>query len=107
MKRNYGIPRKPVDPSVKRFFPWALFLVIASALFLGTCDIRAHSADLNISCEDVVKRVGMKPLWLAERQARKQYPDLTEAQIAWGRQCVEDHRRALLANVKQKIEGAF
>ena len=29
MKRNFGFPKPPVDPKVKQFFPWALFLVCA------------------------------------------------------------------------------
>jgi hypothetical protein len=32
MKRNFGLPDKDgVDPKVKRFFPWALFLACALA----------------------------------------------------------------------------
>jgi hypothetical protein len=52
------------------------------------------SAD--ITCDEVVKRIGLKPLWLAERQVRKEFPDITEGQIAWGRKCVMEYRSALL-----------
>lgn len=36
MSRNFGHPRKDdIDPKVKQFFPWALFLVCAGLLGLA------------------------------------------------------------------------
>jgi hypothetical protein len=97
---------KDVDPRIKRLFPWSLFLLVATLFLLASCEMaRAHPDQP--TCDEVVKRVGMKPLWLAERQARKRYPDITEAQIAWGRACVEDHRRAMLKGIADKIKGVF
>jgi hypothetical protein len=98
---------KDVDPKIKRFFPWALFLVLAAMLFLASMVHAEAQTAPNISCEEVVKRVGLKPLWLAERQARKKYPDITDAQIAWGKQCVIDHRKAVVKGIINKLEGAF
>lgn len=98
---------KDVDPSIRRLFPWALYLALAAMFSLGAISL-AHGQDApHITCEEVIKRVGLKPLWLAEREARKKYPDITDTQIAWGKQCVTDHRRALLENVETKIEGVF
>jgi hypothetical protein len=98
-----------IDPGIRRLFPWALFLVLAIMFALGAMVVRAHAQepDPNITCADVVKRVGLKPLWVAERQARKKYPDITEAQIAWGKQCVTDHRRAVVNGIVDEIKGAF
>jgi len=93
------IDLKDVDPSIKRLFPWLLFLLLAAALSLGAITL----ARADISCEEVVTRVGLKPLWLAERIARHEHPELTEAQIAWGRKCVRDYRRA----VRERIENAL
>ena len=100
---------KDVDPNIKRMFPWALFLFLfLAAMFAFGAITLAHAQPApDITCEEVVKRVGMKPLWLAERDARKKYPELTESQIAWGRQCVTDHRRAVVKSLVDKIEGAF
>ena len=99
---------KDVDPKIKRLFPWALFLVLAVVLLLASMVVHAEAQPApDISCEEVVRRVGMKPLWVAEREARKKYPDITEEQIAWGKQCVIDHRRAMGKGIITKIEGAF
>lgn len=99
---------RDIDPSVKKFFPWALFLVLAALCFYGAIKT-AHGAEVpaSLTCADVVERVGMKPLALAEREARREYPDITDAQIAWGRQCVADYRRALLDKAKAKVKGYF
>ena len=89
---------------VRRMSPWVLFFMLAVLFLIGTAPRHARSADLgvpaDITCEQVVERVGLRPLWLAERDARRKYPDITEAQIAWGRKCVSDHRWA-------KIKGVF
>jgi hypothetical protein len=44
MKRNFGVKQKIIDPAVKKFFPWALFLVVAALFMLGSCVI-AHSEE--------------------------------------------------------------
>jgi hypothetical protein len=99
---------RDVDPKIKRLFPWALFLLFAVLFSLGAMSLaRGQGPEQGITCEEVVKRVGLKPLWLAERQARRKYPDITDAQIEWGKQCVTDHRRAVLQNIETKVEGAF
>lgn len=114
-----------VDPKVKRFFPWALFLVLAALLALATTCAHAQDQDPYVcygagryqamsegkpacpSCEDVVAKVGLQPLWVAERRVRKEHPEITESQIAWGRRCVIDHRKAMVKGIINKIEGAF
>jgi hypothetical protein len=101
---------KDVDPKIKRFFPWALFLALAALLAFGAMIVHAHAqggVPDNITCAEVVQRVGLKPLWVAEREARKLYPEITEAQIAWGRRCVLDHRKEVLRHVTDKVKGYF
>jgi hypothetical protein len=36
---------KDVDPKIKRFFPWALFLVLAALFAVGACSM-AHAGGL-------------------------------------------------------------
>ena len=96
---------RDVDPKIRRLFPWAFFLALATLLALGAMIVHAN-AD-GITCDEVVRRVGVKPLWVAERIARKEHPELTDEQIAWGKECVSDHRRAMLSQIKTKIEGYF
>lgn len=64
MKRNYGLQRKSeVDPSVRRFFPWGLFLVLAALLLLGTCDIRAHAEEDVWACYGSARYQAMYSNW--------------------------------------------
>lgn len=42
MKRNYGLKTKEIDPAVRKFFPWGLFLALAVLFMLGSCMI-AHA----------------------------------------------------------------
>lgn len=94
-----------IDDNVRRLFPWALFAVLAVLFFWGALRT-AHSTEMP-SCEEVVARVGLKPLWIAEREAKRKYPDITQEQIAWGRKCVTDHRRAVAEGLARRAIGAF
>jgi hypothetical protein len=42
MKRNFGHPGNKVDPLVKRFFPWGLFLALAVVFLIASCVARAE-----------------------------------------------------------------
>ena len=86
-------------------FPWVIFLMLTVLFLIGVSRQHARGADLavpaDITCEQVVERVGLKPLWLAERDARRKYPAITNEQIAWGKQCVIDHRHAAWEKLKE------
>jgi hypothetical protein len=57
MKRNFGV-RQRIDPKVRAFFPWALFLVFAILFALAAMATGAHAADapqpsMGWTCETV------------------------------------------------------
>lgn len=45
MSRNFGHPSKDVDPKVKQFFPWALFLVVAIVFGIAATYIHKPTVD--------------------------------------------------------------
>ena len=78
-------------PRRMRWIQWVIFYIAATMFLLGMAH-RSHADELPTTCEAVVKAVGKAPLWVAEKLAHVKYPQLTGAQLAWGRQCIIDHR---------------
>lgn len=96
MGRNFGMEPKPVGPDRLSCFTLALIIALlvgAIIIGLGQAAAACPVQKANPTCADVVAFVGRKPLWLAERLAKRCRPDLTEAQLEWGRQCVEAARK--------------
>lgn len=89
---------RDIDPSVKRFFPWALFLVLAIVFSLFALR-EAHSAEWKTipyfchamygmprNCDSVKKYAGTMGMRAAIWMARK--CGALEADIAEARQCI-------------------
>jgi hypothetical protein len=58
---------KDVDPKIKHYFPWALFLALAALLAMGAMMVHAHAADLpepsKFACYGSAREEAMSSGW--------------------------------------------
>ena len=56
---------RDVDPKIRRFFPWALFLALATLLALGAMIVHAHGEEDVYACYGSSRYQAMSDAWPA------------------------------------------